>query len=185
MTALATDAPPRPLGRPRRLPLPRLEPEPEPYGSREWDEPVAPGCVVLTLPLIFGRPVTRALPAEPATAGGRPAPDGLPAPGPWAARLLHAVAEIERGARPIRHLAKCTTEDVLEEIEAAMHRHGGPHRRPGLATDRPTVGTVRVCRPAAGVAEVSATLRAGGRTTAVALRLEADEGQWRCTALQR
>lgn len=176
-------SPGRPRG-PYRLPVPRLEPEPEwppypPLGDLDED----PGCVVLALPLTFPGP------GWSASDRLSPRPEGavadLPAPGPWAARLLHAIAETDDGLRPVRQLARHASEQVMDELEAAMYRRGGPHRPVRTPTERPVVGTVRVCRPSPTVAEVAATMRVAGRTTAVALRLEATERGWRCTALQR
>jgi hypothetical protein len=45
------------------------------------------------------------------------------------------------------------------------------------------VRSVHVQERPDGVAEVSATVRRGGRYAAVALRLEGVDGQWRCTEL--
>jgi hypothetical protein len=41
-----------------------------------------------------------------------------------------------------------------------------------------------VCEIDDGVAEVTAVIRRGARTLAVALRLEGIDGRWMCTALQ-
>lgn len=171
---------------PRRMPLPQREPAFDEPAAPADPPPTAPGGVVLTLPLPLRRRSRLAAFEAPELARPAVPPgDGLPPPGQWAAQLLHAIAETDSGLRPIRHLAKCASVQVLEELEAALHRRGGPHGPPGRAAPRPVVGTVRVCRPTAGVAEVSATVRAAGRTLAVALRLEAVEGRWRCTALER
>jgi len=43
--------------------------------------------------------------------------------------------------------------------------------------------SVRVCQPADGIAEVSATVRAGRRVRAIAFRVEGVQGRWRITAL--
>ena len=60
-------------------------------------------------------------------------------------------------------------------------------RRPGWCTGGRSpllVGTVHVCEPVDGVAEVTAVARRDGRAHAVAARLEGIDGRWRCTALQ-
>jgi len=46
------------------------------------------------------------------------------------------------------------------------------------------VRTGHASSPSEGVAELSATLQAGPRVRAIALRLEARHGRWRCTRLQ-
>jgi hypothetical protein len=43
---------------------------------------------------------------------------------------------------------------------------------------------MRVAEPAAGVAELCATVETGRRVRAIAIRLEAQHGRWRCTRLQ-
>jgi hypothetical protein len=57
----------------------------------------------------------------------------------------------------------------------------------GFDTDGQPRGVVRslhVSEPADGVAEVCALVRRGGRSTAVALRLEGMDGRWKCTAIE-
>jgi hypothetical protein len=44
--------------------------------------------------------------------------------------------------------------------------------------------SVRADEPVDGIAELAATVRIGPRVRAVAMRLEAPDGRWRCTLLQ-
>ena len=63
------------------------------------------------------------------------------------------------------------------EFEHAARR-GRPHW-----THAATVRSVRACEPADDVAELSATVHAGQRVRAVAMRLEVRHGRWCCTRL--
>lgn len=103
--------------------------------------------------------------------------DGPP-PGVRAeARLIaRLVIEVLAGVRPYHHLAGRTTPRVFELLDSLAAR------MPGRVT--PRLGAVRVCEPAPGVAEVSATALFGGRAQAVALRLERERGRWRCAAIE-
>jgi Family of unknown function (DUF6459) len=95
----------------------------------------------------------------------------------WSARLAQGIAEALSGHRPPQQLVRWTAEDVYEML---THRLAGraPADRP-----RPMVRSVRVCRPRHGVVEATAVVDASGRCRALAFRLEADGGHWRCTAL--
>ncbi|MDQ6648571.1 MAG: Rv3235 family protein [Actinomycetota bacterium] len=108
----------------------------------------------------------------------------LPPPGPWAGRLVQALLEVLAGARPVPQLLRWTSHQVYADLDAAVTRRaerssGRPAGRPGAAT----VQSVHLSEPDEGVAEVCAVVRRGGRTRAVALRLEGVDGRWQCTAL--
>ena len=122
-------------------------------------------------------------PARPAVWQPRPALSReLPDPAPWARRLLIGMIETASGRRPLRQLSALLSPSVGRglgaDFERALHA-GAPHW-----LHRAAVRTVRVCEPAAGVAEVSAALEVRGRVRAVAMRLEGGRGRWRCTRLQ-
>jgi hypothetical protein len=101
----------------------------------------------------------------------------LPDPRLWSARLAQGIAEALYGHRPIQQLIRWTDEDVYARLAGRL-----AGRRP-VDGPRPLVRSVRICRPRDGVAEVTAIVAVPGRSRALALRLEADQSRWRCTAL--
>lgn len=104
----------------------------------------------------------------------------LPASRPFAHALVQRLLEVMAGLRPVSQLQRDTTFELFTELECALPAQ----RRP--AGPRPTrrdVRSVHVQEHEEGVAEVCATVRRGGRVTALALRLEGVDGGWRCTAL--
>jgi hypothetical protein len=110
----------------------------------------------------------------------------LPAPTPWAGRLVQAVIEVVSGARPVSQLVRWTTSPVYEALCASIAR---PVAYQGSRELIPTrlaevVRSVRVSEPRDGVAEVCAVVQQGPRCRAIALRLEGIDGRWQCTALQ-
>jgi hypothetical protein len=115
--------------------------------------------------------------------GPQPTPRAdLPDPSPWTRRLAQAIAEILAGARPAAQLARHTTLDVLEHLERSTGRLGRTGTR--AAAMRPLVVSVHVSEPADGIAEACAVVDTGPRRRALALRLEGQDGRWRCTELQ-
>lgn len=181
----------------RRIPTPLCEP---PYDDERSPDDTRPQVLgALTLP--FDPPTARRLRlvpqlvadddvADPFTARRTPR-SALPDPRMWGGRLTQAVTEVLDGHRPIGQLLRWVSEDVYEEVEAQIHRQAAcagrtessPVRR--VRRERSAVRSVHVCEPEDGVAELCATVRREGRTTAVALRLEGVDGRWLCTALQR
>jgi hypothetical protein len=122
-------------------------------------------------------------PARPAVWQPRPPRSReLPDPGPWARRLLIGIIETASGRRPLHQLSALLSPSVGRglgsELEHAL-RAGAPHW-----LHRGVVCSLRVCEPAAGVAEISAVVEVRGRVHAIALRLEGSRGRWRCTRLQ-
>jgi hypothetical protein len=101
-----------------------------------------------------------------------------PEPGSWSALLAQGIAETLSGHRPPQQLIRWTDEDVYEML---THRVAGRAR---AEASRPLVRSVRLCRPRAGAVEVTAIIDVAGRRRALAFRLEADNGHWRCTALE-
>jgi len=100
----------------------------------------------------------------------------LPAPGPWAGRLVQAFVEVMSGDRPIGQLIRWTHEDVYAQLRTLTTR------RPGRRV-RAQVRSVHVTEPLDGVAEVCAVVHDGVRARAYALRLEGADGRWCCTDL--
>lgn len=93
------------------------------------------------------------------------------------ARLIaRLVLDVLLGIRPYHQLAARTTPRVFEMLDSLAARvPSGPP---------PRLGTVRICEPGPGVAEVSVVARLGTRAQALALRLEHERGRWRCAAIE-
>ncbi|HWF42771.1 MAG TPA: Rv3235 family protein, partial [Acidothermaceae bacterium] len=111
----------------------------------------------------------------------------LPAPTPWAGRLVQAMIEVVSGVRPVSQLVRWTTAAVYDELCARVARpvaSTGAGTR-AIATTRlaEVVRSIRVSEPRDGVAEVCAIVQQGPRCRAIALRLEGIDGRWQCTAL--
>ncbi|MCO5998764.1 Rv3235 family protein [Actinoallomurus rhizosphaericola] len=93
------------------------------------------------------------------------------------ARLIaRLVLEVLAGVRPYHHLAGRTTPELFEHLDGFAARM--------RTRVFPRLGTVRVCAPAPGVAEVTAIASFGPRVHALALRLEQERGRWRCAAIE-
>ena len=109
----------------------------------------------------------------------------LPAPTPWAGRLVQAVIEVVSGVRPVTQLVRWTTAPVYEALCARVARPAANTGSRDHATTRlaEVVRSVRVSEPRDGVAEVCAIVQQGPRCRAIALRLEGIDGRWQCTAL--
>ena len=133
------------------------------------------------LPVIPEPPPDVRIRHRPAT---DPAP-GLPEAGVWASHLVQAVIEVLAGARPIGQLARWLSPEVQGQLR--RQRTAAVTPRPASATGRGNRGravrSVHICSPAAGVVEATVVIGGGQRSRAVALRLEAVGGQWRCTRL--
>lgn len=103
----------------------------------------------------------------------------LPAPGPWAGRLVQAVVEVIGGDRPLSQLVRWTDEQVFGQLRAlVLQRRDCARPRP-----RASVRSVHVAEPLDGIAEVCAVVHDGARARAYALRLEGADGRWCCTHL--
>ncbi len=102
-----------------------------------------------------------------------------------AARFSMAVVEAVAGDRPVSQLIRWVTPEVYELVAAraaAVGRRTDAEAR--ARTERPRLLSVHVACPAERVAEVCSHLRHGGRSRALALRLEARGDRWVCTALR-
>jgi hypothetical protein len=114
--------------------------------------------------------------------GPVPTPRGaLPAPAPWAARLVQGIAEVLCLDRPVTQLVRWASPEIYEDLRRRVEVGG--RRRDARRGRRPVIRSVHVTEPADGVAEVCALVDDGRRARAYALRLEGVDGRWRATAL--
>jgi hypothetical protein len=104
-----------------------------------------------------------------------------PDPRPWTRRLTQAIAEVLAGARSPSQLSGLVSLDVLRLLE---RRYGRFNAAPGAAPTRPIVRSVHVSEPQHNRVEACAVIAVGHRVRAIALRLDAVNGRWRCTALR-
>lgn len=104
----------------------------------------------------------------------------LPDPRPLSRGLAQTIAEVLAGARPARQLDDLAAPDVIRLL---CRSAGRLTIQPGIPAPRPIVGSVHVRLPCHGVAEACAVIDLGIRKRAIALRLEAVDQEWRCTAL--
>jgi hypothetical protein len=106
----------------------------------------------------------------------------------WAYVYTQAAVEIVGGDRPAPQLIRWTSAYVYRELvrrathvaEAGRHTTGQGRVQPV----RPQVATLHTHLPAPRVAEVSARVRYGERSRALALRFERAPHGWICTALE-
>lgn len=182
---------PRPVGV-RRVPTPPLAP---PYdderaegdgerrstdwdGSHRWlagDGGALAGQLPFPAPSAAVPRLRLAATPEPGTAAA-----GLAPPAAWSARFVRVLLEALAGLRPLTQLATWANPDVCRGISrrvSATDRCGDLPRAIG------NLRSLHLSSPAAGVAEVCAVVRTGHRIRAIALRIEAAGGQWRCTSL--
>jgi hypothetical protein len=140
-----------------------------------------------------GDPVARPVPSPHPFVQGVLALSCLPPPntasGPlepraWAQRFVSALVEVIDGDRPPAQLARWTSRPVFQSVSRYSQAAGRTRVRRRSRTGREQVASVRVSQPAEGAMEVSARIRCGDRFRALAARLDAVEGGWRCTALQ-
>ena len=106
----------------------------------------------------------------------------LPDPTAWTRRLLIGLTEVAAGRRPLNQVAALLNPSVARGLGGDFERAAARGARHWL--HRANVRNVHVTEPRDGVAELAATLQAGGRVRAIALRLEARHGHWRCTRMQ-
>ncbi len=105
----------------------------------------------------------------------------------WAHRYAQAAVEIVGGDRPVSQLLRWTTPRVYEDLQRraqlvarAVGQRAGQGRVQAI---RPQVVGVRTCFVAGDAAEVSAHVRYGRRSRALALRFEVISDRWQCVAL--
>jgi Family of unknown function (DUF6459) len=212
MTAIQTTPGPdavRPVrSLPRRIPCPATEPPYDDEVGRDGSErTLTDGALALDL----ATPPAVSVPAarhEPATdsrnperhlrvVGGRPAKRrsddpffapqptprvALPDPHPWSGRFVQALVEVLSGDRPATQLLRWTNEHVYSDVVRRV-RSLGVTAVASRGRARAQVRSVHIYEPRDGVAEAAIHVRHGGRSRAVAMRLEGLDGRWRCTAL--
>lgn len=111
----------------------------------------------------------------------RPAPGDpgrLPDPRRWAAMLAQAVVEVLAGRRPATQLVRWLDLEVYERVRRSAAAPSG--RRTGVPV---RVRRVRVSTSVEGWVEAVAVVDDGTRCRAMAVRLEALQRRWLCTAL--
>jgi len=150
-------------------PAPRREP---PFDD---EVPTLHRVGALDRPLPFERPAR----PQPTV---RPRRSDLPDPALWGRRLLVGIIETAGGKRPLQQLAALVSPSVGNGLGADFERAATRHRPHWIAAAN--VRSVRAAEPAERVAELCATVQAGPRVRAVAMRLEVRDGRWRCTRLQ-
>lgn len=129
-------------------------------------------------------PELRAIPEPPLLRLVRNGPN-LPDAQAWATRLVQAVTEVLAGDRPIGQLIRFTDTVVFTDLNRRVRVLGLTTTANARgAKERSAVRSVRVFTPGSKVAEVSAHVRYGDRSRALALRLEVHRGRWICTALE-
>lgn len=106
---------------------------------------------------------------------------GLPDAREWSATLALAVIQTLLGQRPVAQLNRWMVEEVLAAISICQRRSLSRHGRTAVPT---ALRSVHVQHPDPEVAEVSAHVAIGKRSTAMAFRLEALGDRWLCTALE-
>jgi Family of unknown function (DUF6459) len=106
---------------------------------------------------------------------------GLPDAREWSATLALALIQTLLGQRPVSQLNRWMVEEVLAAISICQRRSLSRHGRTAVPT---ALRSVHVQHPDPEVAEVSAHLAIGKRSTAMAFRLEALGDRWLCTALE-
>ncbi len=184
---------------PRRIPRPATEP---PYDDeRRTVPPMTDGSLALDLAAPAAAPeiAVQDLVTERhlRVVGGRskrksedpffapqPTPRvALPDPHSWSGRFVQALVEVLSGVRPATQLLRWTNERVYADVMRRVRALGvTPAQVRGRS--RALVQSVHVCEPCDGVVEAAIHVKHGGRSRAVALRLEGLDGRWRCTALQ-
>jgi hypothetical protein len=106
----------------------------------------------------------------------------------FSGRIVQAVVEIVGGDRPFSKMLRWTTPTVYQDLgRRAQLVARAVGRRPGqggVQGSRPHVVGVRTCFVSDGVAEVSAHVRYGRRSRAVAARFERHRDRWVCSALE-
>lgn len=105
----------------------------------------------------------------------------------WAHRYTQAAVEIAGGDRPVTQVLRWTVPSVYEDLARRAQLVRAASRRDRVARVqqvRPLVESVHACWLDGDVAEVSARVRYGRRSRAVALRFERISERWQATALE-
>lgn len=106
----------------------------------------------------------------------------------FAARFVQAAVEIAGGDRPVGQLVRWTSASVHQDLgrrAQLVARAAGQRAGTGrVQTVRPQVQAVHASFVRAEAVEVSARVRYGPRSRAVALRFELRQERWQCVALE-
>jgi Family of unknown function (DUF6459) len=106
----------------------------------------------------------------------------------WAHRYAQAAVEIVGGDRPVTQLLRWTAPrvyaDLARRAQLVARAAGQRPGQGGVQAVRPQVVGVRTCFVEPEAAEVSAHVRYGHRSRAVALRFEIRDDRWQCVALE-
>ncbi len=102
-----------------------------------------------------------------------------------ARRLVQALVEIVDGDRPVTQLVRMCTDTVYDDLVDRLESLGGVSTRSAQTCPLSTqVASVHVHQPGQDYAEVSARIVQGGRSRAVALRLDLHGDRWVCSAIR-
>ncbi|MEQ4205273.1 Rv3235 family protein [Actinopolymorpha sp. B17G11] len=205
----ATQTMPRPRTQPdvhrlpRRIPGPATEPPYDDERGFDTDGQLTDGALALDIsastmvaePAVEELSVARHLrvvqgpgskrPSEDPFFAPQPTPRGaLPDPKSWCGRFVQALIEVLTGDRPSAQLLRWTNERVYADVVARVRALGGAPVTVRGGRGRVLVRSVHICEPRDGVAEAAIHVKHGGRSRAVAVRVEGLDGRWRCTALR-
>jgi hypothetical protein len=132
--------------------------------------------------LLFEPPGAAAGPQSPLVGRNGTHASHLPDPQVWAGSLGRAMFEALHGRRPIGQLTRWVDDGVLSTIGFQL-RSQGPRRRVEPAHPA-RLHSLRIQYPVPEAAEVCAHLSLGGRSSALAFRLEGRRDRWLCVALE-
>jgi hypothetical protein len=121
------------------------------------------------------------LPSSPATGTRRPLGGRPPGPDPirLAGLLARAWLEVRAGHRALDQLAPLVSPAARRRLASQLaHRPASPAIGPP-----PRVRRLIGSTPSEGVREVTVLVEHGGRTTAIAVRMERHRGAWRAVEL--
>ncbi len=102
----------------------------------------------------------------------------------WAPRFTQAAVEIAVAERPPQQLLRWTTPQVYRDLERRGRLAARARQRDASPGVRPRVLSTHPCVVGAAAVEVSAHVRHGQRSRAVAARFERRAERWVCTALE-
>jgi hypothetical protein len=109
-------------------------------------------------------PGTAALPPGQGAARTAVVARGLDADGDWARQFARLLTEALSGARPVRQILPCTSDRARVQLRALMPLFAGGQQ--------PRLLRVIATRPARDVIEMTVIAGLGGRTRALAVRLQ-------------
>ena len=176
--------PPARLAPPRLTAAPAAEPPFEACGDGSGSRPGAAWNLVVRRPP--GAP-GHAPPRAPLTVGQalprRARTGAVPDPEHWGGLLARGIVEVIAGDRPVTQLLHWTAPHVYDVLCRRALAATSACTAERVARPRAMAGRVHVCRPAAGVAEVTSVVHGRARAWALAFRLEERHDRWLCTEL--